>query len=326
MDLKNNSFIFEKIIKNDFLEISNLFLLNQEKVFSNKNNYWEKDLSKNDILKLLNDWSKLKNNFLFVAKDSKNNIAGFFRVVLTNLDPIMKVKQICGIKELFISKKNISEKVLKNFFDFLFKEIKSTKHFTIHISPNDKKLLDIYFKLGFKKSYLYLGKEFQMIDNSEKINFDVKIASLNDLNQLLKLNLLFEKEESKIAGKDDFWRIKNDLNLLRKDILDLIKDKNSLYLILKNEKKKIIGFLNAILEIPAPSIKSKKISSMKILYVLPEYRNKKIASMLMTKMEEVMNRKTKYFAISVSPNNENAIKIYKSKGYVPLYLCLSKKI
>jgi len=72
-------------------------------------------------------------------------------------------------------------------------------------------------------------------------------------------------------------------------------------------------------------MRTKKICSLKELYVIPEYRGKKIASKLMREMCKLAREKTNVFTFHVSPNNKKAITIYEKWSFRPSYLCMVKK-
>jgi len=173
---------------------------------------------------------------------------------------------------------------------------------------------------------LFLGKEVKGIKVQKQNDIKLRFANSEDLSDLIKLHLLFEREERKIAGKDDFWRSYLNKKVVEEDITKLLKNKENYYFIAEDSFGQVLGFLNAQIENTPPTTKIKKICSMKLLYVLPKYRNKRIASQLMNYMELIIGKRTKHFVVSVSPNNKKAIAIYLHKGFVPIFICLGKKV
>lgn len=154
---------------------------------------------------------------------------------------------------------------------------------------------------------------------------EVRKASMQDIKQLVKLSTLYEKEEGRIAGRNDVWRTKQDKKLIAKDISEWIRGKNN-YFLVAVDKNKIIGFFKATIFRMPKIMKTKKICSLKELYVLPEYRSKKIASKLMDKIYKLARKKTRVFSIHLSPNNKKALAIYSKWDFKPSYLCMVKKI
>ncbi len=148
----------------------------------------------------------------------------------------------------------------------------------------------------------------------------VRRASIQDIKQLIKLSMLYGEERV----EDNIWRAKQDKRLLTEEIRQYIKDNNS-YLLVVEENKKIVGFFKAIIFEMEKIMKTKKICSLKELYVMPECRGKKIASKLMKKMCGLARKKTNVFTFHVLPNNTKAIAIYKKWGFKPSYICMTKR-
>ena len=328
-EIKDKNIRIRSATKKDLPKLVKFSLLceNEKVVLSNKGHFWQKHLDKKLIEQLIKKGLQNKNNYLLIAEDSTRNCIGFLRAVLVNMDPIMKVRTICGLKELVVLPRSDEKKVLIKLVNTLIKKIQTkTKYFTIHVDSNNKKVMADYIEIGFRPSYLCLGKQVKAINEIKNQDIKVRSATQMDLSELVKLHILFELEERKITGTGDFWRSYLNKALVKKDIQGLFKDKNNYYFVAENFQGKIIGFLNALLEEMPQTIKTNCVCGMKILYVLAEYRGKTISSMLMTTMEKIIIKKTKYFVIYVYPNNKKAMAIYLKNGFNPLYLCLGKQI
>jgi ribosomal protein S18 acetylase RimI-like enzyme len=154
-------------------------------------------------------------------------------------------------------------------------------------------------------------------------NEEIKIrnAKENDILKLTKMKMTYEKEERSFAPKNDFWRMYINFKKQKEDITEDMKDKNSFFIIAENKLKEIIGFSTAFLEY---DYQNKPTCKLAEIYVIPRYRGKKIATLLMNKIFEIGKRKR--LILNVSPNNKHAINIYKKKGFELAYTCLGKKI
>lgn len=322
MNLRNYS--IKKANREDLNKIVDFYLFAKEKELSVTNGeFWENKVNKIQAKDIITNWFK-NNDCILIAENNKKEIVGFLSAMLVNLDPIMKLKTVCGLTDFFVLKKN--PKISKDLILEMIRNLKGkTKLFTIHIANDDKKILSWFEKLGFRKSLLELGIEINKKNKyvlKELENTRIRLASKKDIPILVNLDLLFEKEESKIAGKEDFWRRFQNKSLIKKDILDLFKDNNNYYFLIEY-KNKIAGFANAYVEEMPIAVKAKKACSLRTLYILPQYRNMGLSKMLINKI--ILDIKENFFIISVSPNNYKAISIYSKLGFKPLYLCLGLK-
>jgi len=148
----------------------------------------------------------------------------------------------------------------------------------------------------------------------------LRFAKPCDINELVKIKIMFEKEERRFAPKNDFWRMYINPKIQKKDISEDLRSKDSAFIIAENNSKKILGFITTFMEYDFQNNPRCKIAE---LFVLPEYRGRGIAKLLIDKV--YYTSKINQFILHVSPNNSLAIAIYKKKGFSLLYECLGKR-
>src|SRR3989344_6230593 len=137
---------------------------------------------------------------------------------------------------------------------------------------------------------------------------EIRRAKKEDFVDYLILKREEEKDYSKIVGKK--MPHPKD-NLLRKEFLDILKDKKILLLVVE-ENKKLIGYMHTTF------FKNiyRKGGYVGDLFVLREFRRKGIATKLINKfIKALKNRGYKMISLSVNIKNKKAIKLYKKVGF-----------
>ncbi len=150
----------------------------------------------------------------------------------------------------------------------------------------------------------------------------IKIAQNKDKTQLLSLEKKFQIERRNFIYPQ--FRMFDTLTR-RKEIKEIINDKNSIILLAK-EDKKVVGFL--IAKIKKNNTGSEQITQGTIanLYVLKKYRKKGIATQLYNQSMMWFNRRgCKYIQLTVY-NLNPAKKLYMKWGFKPFVIIMKKKL
>jgi GNAT superfamily N-acetyltransferase len=161
---------------------------------------------------------------------------------------------------------------------------------------------------------------------------EIRKAKLSDVNSILKLFLDFVKEHnntviSKSPEKKKRRELINNFKEISRDnIKKMIRSKNnSIFLAFENEN--IIGFNFNSIKKYDDSIKLKNYGSIEDIYVISDFRGKKVSSKLRDKAIYWFKKKSmKYVAISFNSENKIAHKIYKNWGFSDEYTEMWKKI
>ena len=136
----------------------------------------------------------------------------------------------------------------------------------------------------------------------------IRKAKKEDFSGYLKLKRAEDKDYSKITGKKITYL--GD-SILRKEFLEILRDKKILLLVVE-ENKKLIGYMHATF------FKNiyRKGGYVGDLFVLREFRRKGIATKLINKfIKALKNRGYKMISLSVNIKNKKAIILYKKLGF-----------
>lgn len=146
----------------------------------------------------------------------------------------------------------------------------------------------------------------------------IRKAKKEDFSGYLKLKREEEKDYSKITGKKINY-LKD--SLLKKEFLEILRDKKILLLVIE-ENKKLIGYMHATF------FKNiyRKGGYVGDIFVLKEFRRKGIATKLINKFIKVLkNRGYKMISLSVSIKNKKAVRLYKKLGFNICHYDLKKE-
>ncbi len=157
------------------------------------------------------------------------------------------------------------------------------------------------------------------------MEFKIKPATINNLKDIQKLNLLLLKELNKNCNQtnDCAWsNSKNGKEYFKKRIVD----KNSCAFIVKINNK-VIGYL-------VGSIQEKQVyrtiqdsADIDSFFVLDEFRSQNIGSQLFKKFKKWCNSKNiSRISVTTPVKNTRAIEFYKKQGFVDYDLILESII
>lgn len=148
-------------------------------------------------------------------------------------------------------------------------------------------------------------------------------AGVNDTNDILRLmrGLIAEHHQ-----RDRYYKPFSKYRGLKKYILDSLKDKNKLTLVVKN-KNGVVAYLVAAIE-EAPFYSSEKdIGVIADAAVNKVYRRRGILTMMFKYAEEWFRRQgIKYLELSVNSKNQTAIAAWQKLGFRVYKLRMRKKL
>ena len=136
----------------------------------------------------------------------------------------------------------------------------------------------------------------------------IRKAKKEDFYEYLNLKREEERDYSKIVGKKIIYP-KN--RILKKEFLEILRDKKILLLVIE-ENKKLIGYMHATF------FKNiyRKGGYVGDIFVLKEFRRKGIATKLINKFIKILkNRRYKMISLSVNIKNKKAVRLYKKLGF-----------
>lgn len=173
--------------------------------------------------------------------------------------------------------------------------------------------------------YFYFGKLFieTLFDGFMKI--EVRKATLKDLKEIQKLNLLLCKKEH-----DEYDQtIISDYPFTRtgkKYFKERINKKEGCGFI-ATVNGKTVGYVIGCVTNAQPWRNISKFGSLDNILVLKEYRDLKIGSLLTKEFFKwCKQKKIKRVTVSVSYQNEKAVNFYKKNGFFDYDIILEKKI
>lgn len=109
---------------------------------------------------------------------------------------------------------------------------------------------------------------------------------------------------------------KSKLKEFEKYVRNGVKRKNTNFVLVAEAQGRIIGFIYCMTQKKPIVYKVKKLGYIRDLFVLPKYRKKGIAKLLIQEVEkEFKKRKLKHIALDVLVGNKQAIKVYKKIGF-----------
>ncbi|MEK6891022.1 MAG: GNAT family N-acetyltransferase [Nanoarchaeota archaeon] len=150
---------------------------------------------------------------------------------------------------------------------------------------------------------------------------DIKKASLKDLKDIQKLNLLLFEKESKEYDKflNCNWTFgKTGEKYFKKKILN---KNNCAFVALENNQ--VVGYLVGGITSGESIRNLPKTAELENMFVLKEYRNLKVGSKLYEEfLKWCKNNKVKIIKVEASAQNTEAVKFYRSKGFNDFTLML----
>lgn len=139
----------------------------------------------------------------------------------------------------------------------------------------------------------------------------------------------FEKSQDKLRKKEikSFEkRISNPLNLMKKDIKDILNKTNHAIFIAEVEKKPI-GYIDISIKRNPSLYFIKKFGRIHYIYVKKSFRKKGVASELIKIADKWFKKKgVKDITLSVLFNNKKAYNIYKKRGYIDKSISMYKRL
>jgi ribosomal protein S18 acetylase RimI-like enzyme len=160
----------------------------------------------------------------------------------------------------------------------------------------------------------------------------IRKATIKDIEQIYRVYLEMIKSENESVRKIGNYLLdirnkrENFILASKKELLQEITEKNTIYLVAQIDEK-IIGYIRGeFLEKKDPFFKPIKIGYLHALVVLKKWRGFGIASRLNSEVEKWFKKKgCSQVHLEVFEHN-NAIKIYKSWGYKIFINKMSKKL
>jgi len=152
---------------------------------------------------------------------------------------------------------------------------------------------------------------------------EIKEATLEYLKDIINFNKKLFEFEYKNFDKtlDCSWPPKN-----KEYFKNSIKGKDSLALVVL-DKGKIIGYLIGNIKKAKNYRNIKKIAELDNMFILPDYRNKGIGSLLCKRfLDWVKSRDVKRVRVVVSEKNKGAINCYKKCGFSEYNLILEQDL
>ena len=134
------------------------------------------------------------------------------------------------------------------------------------------------------------------------MNFSIRKAKKQDFEEFLRLHKIFEEEYCSVSISENF-------RYSEKQIIDDFRNKLKNYFLVVELDNKLIGYLEGVF------YKEWKRGYISDMFVLKEFRNKRIASNIKDRfMEELIKRNYKQIDLDVNIKNP-AFKIYKKWGF-----------
>ena len=152
------------------------------------------------------------------------------------------------------------------------------------------------------------------------MEFTIKRLNYEDKNLIYECDSLLKKLVIEDSKYDNNYNVDIKLNSMEEDT----KSENN-YILAALQNNKVVGFIYS-------SISNKKYeksltAKILFLYVLEEYRNKKIGSSLINELVKHLNEKNiKYLDVQVYSNNKNAINLYNKLFFNNYTFNLRKEI
>ena len=137
----------------------------------------------------------------------------------------------------------------------------------------------------------------------------IKRVYFDDNNLIEECNYLLKKLIIEDSKYDDNFKIDLELNSLKDDLND---SNNYIYVFI--EDNIVVGFIYG--QINDSKRYKEKVGKILFLYVLDEYRNKKIASKLINEIKNIfLSNNVRYLNVNVFNNNKIAYDLYKKNGF-----------
>lgn len=138
-------------------------------------------------------------------------------------------------------------------------------------------------------------------------------AKVEDFGEIHKI--FQEVHDLHLAGTINVFKEIDPLT--KEEFQEFLKNKDEIFLIAKDDKDKIVGFLRAVIEEREGRLtKFKKTIHIDSLGVLKKSHNKGIGSMLMEEIKKIAKKeKCDNIILDVWSFNDNALKFYKHQGF-----------